>query len=368
MHDTDAVRDARRAMEICNACRYCEGMCAVFPAMELRREFSNADLSYLANLCHNCRGCYYACQYAPPHEFGVNIPRTFAEVRMQSYEAYAWPPALAAAFHRNGVLLSLLMALCLAGVLIATMALQSADVIFAAHPAAPGAFYAVIPYPVMVAAAGVTFVFSVAALVMGAVRFWRGAGAERPAGGASIGRALSDILTLRYLDGGGQGCNDRDESFSSARRWFHHLMFYGFALCFASTSVATLYHHVLGEIAPYDLLSAPVILGTVGGIGMTMGATGLLWLRLTGDAAPAAPKLLGPDVALLLLLGLTALSGLVLLAVRTTPAMGTTLAVHLGLVLALFIVLPYSRMVHGVYRAAALLRYAIERDRPTGHS
>ncbi len=74
MHETDAVAEARRDIEICNACRYCEGFCAVFPAMELRREFSAGDLSYLANLCHNCRGCYYACQYAPPHEWGINVP------------------------------------------------------------------------------------------------------------------------------------------------------------------------------------------------------------------------------------------------------------------------------------------------------
>src|ERR1700736_3722847 len=81
MQTTEVVQDARRAMEICNACRYCEGFCAVFPAMELRREFSNGDLSYLANLCHNCRACYYSCQYAPPHEFGLNLPRTLAELR-----------------------------------------------------------------------------------------------------------------------------------------------------------------------------------------------------------------------------------------------------------------------------------------------
>ena len=63
--ETLAIATARRAMEVCNACRYCEGFCAVFPAMELRREFTHGDLTYLANLCHSCRGCYYACQYAP---------------------------------------------------------------------------------------------------------------------------------------------------------------------------------------------------------------------------------------------------------------------------------------------------------------
>ena len=117
-------------MEICNACRYCEGFCAVFPAMELRREFSNGDLSYLANLCHNCRGCYYACQYAPPHPFGVNVPKTFAELRTESYAAYAWPRPLAALFHRNGLIVSLATAIGIAVVLILTMLLKPADVLY----------------------------------------------------------------------------------------------------------------------------------------------------------------------------------------------------------------------------------------------
>jgi citrate/tricarballylate utilization protein len=37
------------------------------------------------------------------------------------------------------------------------------------------------------------------------------------------------------------------------------------------------------------------------------------------------------------------------------------LALHLGLVLGLFVVLPYSKMVHGVYRGLALLRNAQEK-------
>ena len=63
----ELVEEAQRVLAICNACRYCEGYCAVFPAMELRREFSATDLGYLANLCHGCQGCFYSCQYAPPH-------------------------------------------------------------------------------------------------------------------------------------------------------------------------------------------------------------------------------------------------------------------------------------------------------------
>ena len=86
MPETKLLNEAERIMVICNACRYCEGFCAVFPAMEMRRTFDDKDLVYLANLCHNCRGCYYACQYAPPHEFDVNVPQTFSDLRAETYE------------------------------------------------------------------------------------------------------------------------------------------------------------------------------------------------------------------------------------------------------------------------------------------
>jgi citrate/tricarballylate utilization protein len=57
------------------------------------------------------------------------------------------------------------------------------------------------------------------------------------------------------------------------------------------------------------------------------------------------------------LLLLTALTGLLLLALRHGPAMGYLLIVHLGCVLALFLTLPYGKFVHGLYRAAALVEY-----------
>ena len=86
--------EVARQMQICNGCRYCEGFCAVFPAMTRRLEFGKADIHYLANLCHNCGACLHACQYAPPHDFAINVPKAMAQVRVQTYADYAWPPAL----------------------------------------------------------------------------------------------------------------------------------------------------------------------------------------------------------------------------------------------------------------------------------
>ena len=84
-----ALAEADRLMTICNACRYCEGLCAVFPAMEMRRTFADSDLNYLANLCHQCGACYSDCQYSPPHEFNVNVPAALATLRNDSYAQYA---------------------------------------------------------------------------------------------------------------------------------------------------------------------------------------------------------------------------------------------------------------------------------------
>ena len=101
MPSPERIKEAGRLMAICNACRYCEGYCAVFPAMERRRTFTLHDLVYLSNLCFDCRACLYACQYAPPHEFGVNVPKAFAELRVDTYQDYTWPRVLSVLFRRN---------------------------------------------------------------------------------------------------------------------------------------------------------------------------------------------------------------------------------------------------------------------------
>jgi citrate/tricarballylate utilization protein len=361
LRSSEAVTEARRVMELCNACRYCEGFCAVFPAMELRRAFTNGDLSYIANLCHDCRGCYYACQYAPPHEFALNLPQALSRLRAETYTEYAWPRPLAGLFRSNGTVVSLVTSLAIALVLVLAATLQSPDILYQPHQG-PGAFYAVIPESLMIAFGGITFGFALLALAMGFLNFWRDTGSGSPAHARPLGKALLDVLTLRNLGGGGDGCNDRNEAFSHTRRYSHQAMFYGFALCFLSTCTAAFYEHILGRVAPYPFLSLPVLLGTAGGIGMLLGAAGLLRVKIVSDPAPAASGLLGADYALLILLFLAAATGLALLALRDSAAMGILLALHLGFILSLFLVLPYSKFVHGVYRSAALLRHAAERS------
>ena len=356
--------EVARQMQICNACRYCEGFCAVFPAMTRRLEFGKADIHFMANLCHSCGACLHACQYAPPHEFAVNVPRAMATVRAQTYADYAWPPALGALYQRNGLVVCLALAGGLA--LFLLLALAWHGTLFGA--VAGGNFYAIFPHNLLVSLFAPVFLFVVFALGMGVRRFWQditpatsGAALQRPAAQEAAGQ----VLSLKYLDGGhGQGCNNADDAWTLSRRRAHHLTFYGFLLCFASTSVATLYHYALGWVAPYDLPSLPKVLGAVGGVALLMGTTGLFKLNLQRHPLHGDPAQKPMDLGFITLLFLTSATGLGLWLLRSTPWMPALLAVHLGVVMALFATLPYGKFAHGVFRTSSLLRHAVEKRQP----
>jgi citrate/tricarballylate utilization protein len=351
-----------RVLQICNACRYCEGFCAVFPAMTRRLEFGRADIHYLANLCHGCGACLHACQYAPPHEFAVSLPKAMARVRGKTYVDYAWPRALGALYRRNGLTLSLALGAGLA----LFMLLAATSAARRPAPLRDGDFYAVLPHNLLVLLFGLSFGYAALALGVGVVRFWHDVAPGR-ASGAAVSEATVNALRLTYLGGGhGEGCNDEDDAFSLRRRRFHHLTFYGFLLCFAATCVATFYHYVLGLAAPYPLLSLPVVLGGVGGVGLVVGPAGLLRLHLRRDPQHREPSQNALDRGFIALLALTALSGLALLAWRDTAGMATLLALHLGVVMALFLTLPYGKFAHGALRSAALLKWSIEKRLPSG--
>jgi citrate/tricarballylate utilization protein len=349
----DLTAHGAHVMTVCNACRYCEQYCPVFPAMEERRTFGKADLAFLANLCHNCGECLYACQYAPPHEFGINVPKTLAQIRVQSYQDYAWPRALSVAFTRQ----NLLTGIALAATFSAFFALTARDLSVANRSAD---FYAVVPHGVMVTLFGLVFLFSLVAMAVAVLRFVRHTGGPKwgPTRGQTPGQTpvlFRDILTLRHLHASGADCVSGEEQRTPWRRWLHHCTFYGFLLCFASTTVAAIYDNVFGWRAPYDYASLPVVLGTLGGLGLLVGSLGLWVLRRRRDPELTHETQNGLDESFLALLFLTTLTGLALLVLRHEPVMPWLLVVHLGTVLALFVTLPYGKFMHGLYRAAALL-------------
>ena len=356
--------EVERQMTICNACRYCEGFCAVFPAMTRRLEFNQADIHYLANLCHNCGACLHACQYSAPHEFEVNVPKAMAKVRLDTYAEYAWPRVMGKLYQRNGMTLALASGAGLALFLCLTLLIMGN--LFVTIPG--GNFYKIFPHNTLALMFGAVFGFSVLALTIGVRRFWRNVSpvaASLPVRASAALEATANVAKLKYLDGGhGKGCNNADDQFTLWRRRFHHLTFYGFMLCFAATGVATLFHYLLNWSAPYPIFSLPVMLGIVGGIGLLIGPAGLLWLNLRRNPAHGDENQKPMDRGFIALLLLVSASGLALLALRETSALGLMLAIHLGLVMAFFLTMPYSKFAHGIFRSAALLKHAIEKRQP----
>lgn len=356
-HEQDAVNQ----LQVCNACRYCEGFCAMFPAMTQRLLFEKADTHYLANLCHNCGACLHACQYAPPHEFGINIPKVMAEVRGQTYQSYAWPKALGSIYQRNSLVAAL--ALVIAFALFLVLAVWLSGPLF--DSAAAGDFYKVFPHNLLVGMFGPVFLFAVIALGMGIQGFLREirpATGNLPATSSASLEAAQAALSLKYLDGGhGEGCNNDDDAFTLARRRYHHFTFYGFMLCFAATALGTVYHYAFGWVAPYDFPSLPKVLGAAGGIGLVIGTAGLWHLNRRRHPLHGDPAQKSTDLGFIALLFIISVSGLALWWLRDTPAMALLLCAHLASVMALFVTLPYGKFAHGFYRIAALVRYGVER-------
>jgi len=366
MPGLNLFEEANRQLVICNACRYCEGLCPVFRAIETRRDFEKGDVFYLANLCHDCRVCYYACMFTPPHEFAINIPQVLSEARVESYKQWSWPGFLGRAFKQTGITLVLAGLVSLLVVLLGLVLIGRAR-LFTAHTD-PGAFYAVVPYLAMVIPAVALFFYGIAVWLRGTVRAWSETDGkpDQAVSGKALLQAIGAALGLRYLQGGGPGCSYPDERPSSSRRVYHSFVFWGFLSDFVSTALAFIYQDFLHQLPPYPLASAPVIFGAAGGVLLIIGTAGLLWFKWKSDRAPADARAYGMDYTFLITLGLTALTGMLVLIFRATAALGSLLVLHLAMIAALFITAPYGKFVHFVYRSLALVRYYVERGQ-TAH-
>ena len=185
---SELLEEARRQAEICNACRYCEGYCSVFPALQENRALSDGDITQLANLCHNCRGCYYACQYTATHEFDVNLPKALAEVRHESWEDFAYPRAFATAFQKSGAMIAMLSVLAFAFVFLVARWLGTTG--------GGTGFYAVMSHNLMVAIFAPAFILPLASLAISLRRYWRAVEGQ-PVTAAHVIEAFRSAASMR---------------------------------------------------------------------------------------------------------------------------------------------------------------------------
>jgi citrate/tricarballylate utilization protein len=369
----ELLAEAERQLNICNSCRYCEGYCAVFPALERRTLLGPADITQLANLCHDCRACFQACMYAPPHEFAVDPPTILEAVRLAGYRRdlpgagsrrQGWlprwlgPGSLSARPGRlSGWGGRTAAAAGVAAALVAVVAATEGIGALLRHNGP----YQLLPYPALLVIVLVPTVWSIAVMLRGFAGYWRET--HGPLRDLADWRALTTALgaaaRLKYLRAGGAECNYPGDDPSPARRRLHAAVAGGFALCFAATVAAAFLQDVLGVPAPYPLLSAPVILGTAGGVSMLAGCAGLILLKRRSSPASGVA-----DYGLLIGLGLLALTGLLTLLLRATPGYGLILTVHLATIVVCFVFAPYTTVVHAGYRFLAIFADTLE-QRPS---
>ena len=305
--------------------------------------------------------------FTPPHEFAINIPKILAEARMETYQRWSWPGFLARAFKDRAITVVLAVAVA-ALVLVLSILLTPFASLFTIHRG-PGAFYEVVPYIAMVIGGVFLFFYAIAVWLHGGARFWSETRSvlHQPGGVTALASAFTAALGLRYLKGGGPGCFYPDERPSSVRRIYHSLTSWGLLSDFVATTLAFIYQDFFHRLPPYPLTSAPVIFGSVGGVALIVGTGGLIWFKLRSDREPEGAGASGMDYVFLVTLGLTALTGMLTLIFRATPAMGSMLILHLALIAALFVTAPYGKFVHFVYRSLALIRYEIEQRQPRQH-
>lgn len=350
----DLFAEADRQLTICNSCRYCEGYCPVWPALELRTTLTQGDLTHLANLCHDCRDCFTACMYTAPHEFDLNPPKVFTQLREDTYRRYISfghaPPWLTG---RRGVLIGFVA---ISILLVLLSVLTTGGKVFGGPQT--GSAYELISHVLLIVVVTVPSFWAIGVLAVAAWRYWRDTHGPivdllrlRP-----WTKTLAQAATLRHMRGGGEQCTYPDNEPTPARRRYHMAVSYGFGLCFVSTTSAAFMENVLGISPPYDYLSVPVVTGTGGGIGMVIGCIGLVVLKRRSDPGLGTDTMTNADHGLLWALLILSVTGLLTLALRTGVLFGPILVIHLAAVVVAFIVAPYTKFVHWVFRLLAMYK------------
>ena len=327
----------------------------MWPALELRTALTDGDISHLANLCHDCRDCFSSCMYTAPHEFDLNPPELFSQVRAKTYREYAYPPQ-AWVLGRWPSLLGGYLGLVI--VLIVLGRVLGSD-----SQARAGSIYRLMPYSAILVVVLVPVAWSILAVTIGAARFWRDThGPLRDLLGVRRwARTLVAGLTLRHMTGGGSGCDYPTDVPNGSRRRAHLILTAGFGLCLLSTAAAGIMQDFLDDRPPYAWLSVPVITGTAGGLGLIVGCTWLIALKRSADATLTTPTMTKADLGLLGALIALAATGLGTLVLRSTPAFEPVLVVHLAAVVLAFAVVPYSKFPHFVYRLLSIYQADLDR-------
>ena len=352
----DLFEEGRRQLTVCNSCRYCAGYCPVWPAMERRPLLTLQEQVHMANLCHDCRDCFTACMYTPPHEFDLNPPKVFTQIREYTYRKYIGPEVMHRVLEsRGGTILAALLIFAY----VAIVSVATGGTLFGRVGGDP---YSVIGHTVIVASAMAASIFAIGAVLVGMARYWKdthGSFGDLFDLGA-WGTTLSLSARLKHQSGGEEGCAYEDNQPKANRKYAHQFIMYGFLFTFLATVSAWIMETFLGLYPPYPIISVPVGFGMVGGVLQVVGCIWALSAKKRSDHAQTTRGMLSADKALIWALLIVNVTGIFTTLFRETAAFGIIFVLHFAPVLMFFLFAPYTKFVHWVFRVLATYKDAKE--------
>ncbi|MEM3714077.1 MAG: hypothetical protein QXF82_03930 [Nitrososphaeria archaeon] len=333
--EKDIIAEAARQLTICNACRYCEGYCDVWDAIEIRREFSPHDVLHLANLCHDCRDCFYACPYIPPHEFAINIPKIMKESRMISYKQFVFPKAFRWILDRFAQTYFILTFLIFLALMTYVVFLHGATIFYKSYLPMQLLFP---PYIFLLLEYSMYAYVFILWYIEGS-KYWKYISKGAKVEIKSVFKALGDVFLHKNFRGGGTGCAYPYDKGNYFRLVAHALVMFGFIIDW----VGILFY-------PFVSLSF-ILLYLLGSLMMFAGSVTLLIMSGLADKNVDTEGISSFSGAFLLL----SVSGILFFLFLPTPTWTIFFLIRVSSVGSIFLLAPFSKFIHPIFRFLSLV-------------
>jgi citrate/tricarballylate utilization protein len=343
--------EAIRQLQICNACRYCEGYCSVWDALDRRHDLSASDAYYFSSLCHDCRECYVVCPFTEPHEYAINIPKILGTVRLETYEENVKPGFMKAALRHPFSISSAVTALSLAGVFLFIL-LEKGGISLNSTYTLPEVIspqlYRLTTVPV--------YIYVVGLWVLEGHSYWKSISSEKKGPGVgimSVLKGIYDAFSHRNFRGGGAGCNFPSEKGGNFRLIFHPMVFFGFIAALISIS----FYPDTSPVISYSYLAGSLL--------MFIGASALITGKEISWKSAEVRGMRGIDMPFSILISLSGITGVLLILFLGSGHDWIIFGIHDALVLSLFLLAPFGKFIHPVFRILALIKNRSESTNPS---
>jgi citrate/tricarballylate utilization protein len=312
----------------------------VWDAIELKDLLNNSDAAYLANLCHDCRDCYYACPYnEPDHEFKLNIPKAMGDMRYETYtenirprfmkKLLEFPILITAGLTAMAIVISLLYAFFGFG--------------FGRFQKLP--ITAIIPDYLFRTFSLFIYAYTIILWSWEGHSYLKTISDGKHIGIRGLAGGLYDAFMHTNFKGGGMGCKMPNENSRYTRIVFHVLVLFGFIIALIAISF---YPNISGYVA---------IVYLIGSIFLATGSFGMIAIHLMDKSDLRSKKMSLLDYPFSLLLFASGFTGVLVVLSVGTSIYNWNFLIHDALILLVFLLAPYSKFIHPIYRTISLIKY-----------